>query len=258
VARQLVEGSFPAVWLARESAARLRLLAEYVDAFVLRDASDTHRVRNVAAFRRLLGLAAMQIGNLVNLGALGAAVGVDAATVDSYLEIMDESHVVRRLRPFAGGRRRELTLSPKLYFVDSGLRNALRHDFGAELGARMDAGPLFENWAFSEVVKRLELQDGLGYWRSTNGAEVDFVIEHAGELAGLEVKASPLRRPEVTRSSRSFIEAYRPRRFAVLNLTLDGTFGDVGPTRVSHVTPRSFHAWLDEVLGSRGQPRGAH
>jgi predicted AAA+ superfamily ATPase len=255
VARQLVLGSFPAVWLAADDGARRRLLAEYVESFVLRDASDVHRVRNVPAFRRLLGMIAMQMGNLVNRAALGATCGVDAATIDAYLEILDESHVITRLRPFAGGRRRELTSAPKLYFMDSGPRNALRNDFTPELATRIDAGALFENWAFAEVAKRLDLLDGLGYWRSTNGAEVDFVIEHAGEVSGLEVKASVLRRPEITRSSRSFIEAYRPRRFAVLNLGLDGSVIEVGQTAVEHLAPGTFHVWLEEILGERSPDR---
>lgn len=248
LSRQLVFGSYPAVWLATDDLSRRRLLLEYIEAFVLRDASDVHRVRNVPAFRRLLGLLAMQIGSLVNLAALGAACGVDSGTIDSYLEIMDESHVVTRLRPFAGGRRRELTQATKLYFVDLGLRNALRNDFAAELAVRMDAGALFENWAFAELAKRLDLLDTLGYWRSANGAEVDFVIEHAGEVIGLEVKASRLKRPEITRSSRSFIEAYHPRRFAVLNLGLEGSAVDIGGTPVAHVTPRTFHSWIDEMM----------
>ncbi|MBI4858918.1 MAG: ATP-binding protein [Candidatus Riflebacteria bacterium] len=249
VARQLILGSFPAVWLAGDDGVRQRLLFEYVESFVLRDASDVHRVRNVPAFRRLLGLIAVQMGNLVNLAALGATCGVDAATIDSYLEILDESHVVTRLRPYAGGRRRELTQAPKLYFVDSGLRNALRNDFSPELATRIDAGALLENWAFAEITKCLDLLDGLGYWRSTNGAEVDFVIEHAGEVAGLEVKASVLRRPEITRSSRSFLEAYKPRRFAVLNLGLHDSVIEVGQTAVAHLTPRTFHTWLETILG---------
>ena len=56
----------------------------------------------------------------------------------------------------------------------------------------------------------LNPSDKLSYWRSKSKAEVDFVLEKAGALIGLEVKAQALTRPALSRSARSFIEAYGP------------------------------------------------
>ncbi len=90
----------------------------------------------------------------------------------------------------------------------------------------------------------------LRYWRSTSKADVDFVCEDAeGGLLGVECKASTLTRPELTRSARSFIEAYRPARFVLVNL---GQRHDevVAGVHVAWRTP----AWLARPLDTLGPP----
>jgi uncharacterized protein len=81
---------------------------------------------------------------------------------------------------------------------------------------RTDRGQLFENFAFTEIIKAIHpLLDSVRYWRSKAGAEVDFVIEHQGRLAACEIKAGDLRE-KIPRSSLSFIEAYEPDIFVIV------------------------------------------
>ncbi|MBW2158063.1 MAG: DUF4143 domain-containing protein, partial [Deltaproteobacteria bacterium] len=76
---------------------------------------------------------------------------------------------------------------------------------------RADLGALTENLVFTELCKHTNpLLDTILYWRSSSGAEVDFIIRAAEKLTAIEVKAGSLKRPEVSRSLRSFIQAYRP------------------------------------------------
>ena len=226
--RQMIHGSYPAVYLAPTDPDRLRLLSDLTEALILRDASDLFRIKRVDVFRKLLSLLAGQTGNLVNFSELAAVCRVDAATIHAYVEILEESHIVKVVRPFAGGKRRELTTAPKVYFVDNGIRNRLLNAFAEDIPLRTDKGALMENWVFSELYKRLPLTATIHFWRSKAGGEVDFVIEEAGRIEALEVKAAALERPQISRAMRSFIDAYHPERFVVLNrsletrLTLDG------------------------------------
>jgi predicted AAA+ superfamily ATPase len=80
-----------------------------------------------------------------------------------------------------------------------------------------------ENWAFSELYKRLPLTSIIRFWRSKAGGEVDFVIEEAGKIMAMEVKAADLERPGLSRSARSFIDAYHPEKFMILNPSLETT-----------------------------------
>ena len=75
------------------------------------------------------------------------------------------------------------------------------------------------------------------------GAEVDFIVEHAGALHGMEVKISFLKRPLLSRSIRSFIEAHEPERPAVVNTSLEHEL-QLEKTLVNYITPAAFTEWL--------------
>jgi len=235
LARHLVFGGYPEVWL---SDAPEVLLTDLVDAIILRDASDLFRITRPDAFRRLLRLVAGQIGNLANVSEWASILGVSRDTVASYLEILESSHVVAAVPPFAGGRRVELTSRPKIYLVDNGIRNQLVHDFRPR-EERVDVGPLLENWVFTELWKVLPQGATLHFWRSSSGAEVDFVVVRGHEIAGVEVKASRLQRPSLPRAARSFIDAYRPGRFFVVNTGLAHQ-ERLGSTAVHWIAPSSL------------------
>lgn len=235
----LVTGGYPEPWFEANPANTLRYL---VEAFVLRDVSDLHTIERPAVLRRLLELAAADTGNLVNLSEWAGITGVAHGTVDRYLSLTEEAHVVRRISPFVGGKRAELTGAPKIYFLDNGLRNAVLGGF-QPLASRADTGALWENGVMNELLKRLDLLDELRFWRTKGGAEVDFVIRRRGRLLGLEVKAAALRRPTLSRAARSFLEAYRPAAFAVVHA------GRRMETEVAGVRVLFLPPWdLDEML----------
>jgi len=91
-----------------------------------------------------------------------------------------------------------------------------------------DAGAVVENWVFGELMKALPWPAPIRYWRSLSGAEVDFVVDTPGALLGIEVKTGAMRTPALSRSSRSFIKAYSPPQFWVVNRSLDTTREDGG------------------------------
>ncbi len=213
----LIWGGYPEVVLNQNKQA---ILAQLVESFVLRDASDMYRIKRPDAFRKLLTLAASQIGNLVNFSNWADSVGVSVNTVIEYVNLMAESHLVKLVPPFVGGKRAEITSTPKIFFFDNGLRNLLFGGF-ASANQRADYGALTENLIFTELCKHTNpLLDTILYWRSSSAAEVDFIIRTAEKLIAIEVKAGALKRPKVSRSLRSFIQAYKPDKVLILNETL--------------------------------------
>jgi predicted AAA+ superfamily ATPase len=209
----LIYGGYPAVVFSGQPQSELAGLSE---AFIIRDASDRFRINNTAAFRKLLALAASQIGNLVNFSEWGSICGISNDTAANYAALLAESHIITMVRPFAGGKRAEITSAPKVFFMDNGIRNTMFGGFKT-FSERVDTGALVENLVFSELAKRVNpLLDGLYFWRNKSGAEVDFVLERQGRLTGIEVKAGDCR-GRISRSSRSFIEAYAPHDFIVVN-----------------------------------------
>jgi hypothetical protein len=239
-----VFGGYPSVFLAEQPS---RGLAELVEAFVVRDVSDRFRIRNVAAFRKVLELAASQIGNLANFSEWSALAGVSNDTVAEHCRLLEETHVVRLVRPFVGGKRAEITSAPKVYFLDNGIRNQLFGGFGAAEG-RSDQGALFENLVFSELAKLTNpLLHTVRYWRSKAGAEVDFVVEHQGRILASEAKAGDTR-GRISRSMRSFIDAYAPKCFLVVNRASHPD-QHIGTTRIQFLRPWELHPVVREFLG---------
>ena len=246
-ARHVAVGGYPEVWLSADPGG---LLTDIGEALVLRDASDLFRINRPDAFRRLLRLAAAQVGGLVNLSEWAAILGVSRDTVASYLEILESSHIVAVLRPFAGGRRSELTRAQKLFFVDNGIRHHLVGDLRT-LEDRADTGVVLENWVFSELWKALPTGAEVNFWRSTSNAEVDFVVTSGGTLVGVEVKAAELGRPAITRSARSFVDAYAPTAFLVVNRGIEAG-QDLGRTAVRWIRPHQLASSLADLLGGGG------
>ncbi len=235
--RQVVYGGYPAVWTTEGKEV---LLSRLVDSYLMRDASDLYRVGRPDAFRAVTRLIAGQIGALVNISEYASICGVSTETVSSYLGILEDSHAVKLVRPFIGGKRAELKARPKAYFVDCGLRNAVLGAFGSWEN-RPDRGPLLENWVLGELLKYVGPRTEVRYWRSKSGAEVDFVLVTGNNVTGIEVKATPLREPRLPRAARSFIDAYGPDLFAVINLGYEGN-EEVAGRPVRWLRPHRLHS----------------
>ena len=151
----------------------------YVSTYIERDAGDYLDVRNLDAFRKFLGLCALNAGNLVNYAKLADGVEVSASTVRSWLSILESSYIAFELMPYHTNARKRLTKTPKLYFHDTGL---LCHLLGigslAELLVSPHLGMVFENLVVAETLKRHFNEGrtpGLFFYRDDSKVEVDLV-----------------------------------------------------------------------------------
>lgn len=245
-ARQEVFGGYPGVWFHPDPAAEL---SELLEAFVLRDASDRFRIQRPEAFRRLIQLAAGQVGQMVNLSEWASLLGIATSTVREYLELLEETWVVRLIPAFAGGRRAEITHAARVHMVDMGLRNAALGAFQADPSRRPDCGALAEGWVFGELLKSLPVDWGIHYWRAKGGAEMDFVLARGERLVAVEVKAG--RRASLSRSARSFVDAYGPEALILVG-GADGHPEEerLGSTRVVRAELHEVAERVSEAVGS--------
>jgi predicted AAA+ superfamily ATPase len=230
--KALVFGTYPTVFISQEPRG---VIADLVEAFIIRDASDRFQIRHISAFRKLLQLLASQIGNLCTFSEWAGLAGISNDTVAQYTSLLEDTHVVKLIQPFVGGKRAEITRAPKVYFIDNGLRNQLFGGFEL-IEKRADRGALLENFVFGEIWKSVNpLLDSVRYWRSKAGAEVDFVIESQGRITGCEVKYG-LAQGKLTRGAGSFIDAYKPSLFLVVSRDL---YPDrqLGETLVKFIRP---------------------
>ncbi len=227
-------GGFPEVILAENDAERQDYLADMWSAYVDREIGGFLRVQKMNRFSSFTQILAAQVGQLVNLNELSGTLGLGRDTVARYLSYLQESFLVRNLRPFTTNRRGEMTKMPKVFFTDLGLLNLLSGHTGS-------IPPSFRGFVCEnavEIVLRTS-GDDLFFWRTDRGAEVDFIWKKGDELVPIEVKATAMVRPRITRGYRNFLKAYKPRKGLVVNDSLD-TEIEVEGTQVHFIPLEAF------------------
>ncbi len=187
---RLIYGTYPDVVTHPEIAADTirRITRDYL----YKDVLEYQRIKNPDVLEKLLQALALQIGNEVSTTELASLLGVDKKTISSYLRILEQSFVIFTRRPFVRNRRKELTKKCKVYFYDTGIRNALLGAYNT-LDLRTDGGALWENYCMSERMKRNLKHDvwpNQFFWRTTDGQEVDLVEDWNGVISGYEIKWS--------------------------------------------------------------------
>jgi predicted AAA+ superfamily ATPase len=197
-AERVCAGGLPLA-MGRSETARARWFDDYVRQSVDRDALELSQVRQRQALAELLTYLATQGGQLINVTKAADAVGVDRKTGESYLRLLEDLFLVARLPAWGTELRSRVSARAKVHLVDSGLAARLLRLTPAKL-AGLDAsamtgfGRLLETFVVGEIRKQASWLDEpvtLGHWRTSDGAEVDLVVEFDdGEVVAFEVAAN--------------------------------------------------------------------
>ena len=167
-----------------------KYLLNFIDSLIFKDILELNLIEDKKMAVDLLKLLAFQIGNLINYSELANNLKADQRTIKRYIKIFEQSFIIFRLYPYSKNKRDEISKSAKIYFFDTGIRNALIGDF-SDLNARVDKGALFENFIITELIKQnsyTEKNYKFYYWRTKQGSEIDVVMEKSGELIAVEIK----------------------------------------------------------------------
>lgn len=209
----LLTGGFPPAVLAPTIVARQQWFDGYVRTYLERDLQSLSNIQNLIEFRRLMRVAALRSGALVNQSDMARDAGIPQPSAHRYLDLLEASYLVRRLPAYCVNRTKRVIKSPRLFFCDSGLAASLAAvRTGAELARMNLRGALLENLVLSELLawrEQLLPRPEILYWRTSSGEEVDFVVETAGRLLPIEVKSGPSIRRADLGSLRSFLAEYR-------------------------------------------------
>ena len=185
--QRMAFGSYPEVVTSDQPG---RLLRELSSDYVWKDVLQAGLVKTPDLIKRLLLLLAHQAGSEVSLNELATQLQMARATVDRYLHLLEQTFVIFRLPSFSTNPRKEIAKSQKVFFWDTGIRNALLHAHSTD-AFRPDIGALWESWVVAEVAKRNLLQGNtseLFFWRSRAQSEVDLVVKTGDSLQAFEIK----------------------------------------------------------------------
>ena len=168
-------------------------LVDIASSYLYKDVLELSNIRHSSKLHKLLQLLAHQIGAQVSLNELGQQLEMSKDTVGHYLDLLEQSFVIFRLPGFSRNLRKELSKMDKIYFWDTGVRNAVIDDF-RPLSSRSDTGKLWENFLVSERRKWLAFHQKRGrshFWRTYDQAEIDYVETKDGQIQAYEFKFFP-------------------------------------------------------------------
>lgn len=202
----LLTGSYPSILNGGHNPSEW--LSAYVTTYIERDVRLIENIKDLDSFQKLLSLCAGGVGRLLNYASLAGDIGRSQPTIKNWIGIMEASFILFRLRPFHANLSKRLVRTPMLYLYDSGLACWL---LGIQTAEQLRSHPLrsyiFETWCVSEVFKhkfnqtgclnrRTNLQTGhsaighLSFYRDSNGAEADLLIEQPSGITLMDVKSS--------------------------------------------------------------------
>lgn len=202
----IIFGGMPGLVHERTPEAKKRLLLDLVATYIQKDIKAFLREEDILSFNRLLTLLAAQEGNLLSENSVSHDLNYSLRQVRKDIAILNQMFLLDMLKPFFTNRGRELKQVNKIYYFDSGIRNAILRDF-RQLNKRPEKGALLESFVLHEMQKHLKVSQEIYYWRTREKEEVDFIVVQDRIPIAIEVK-SKLQGSEVPPGIKNFFKKY--------------------------------------------------
>lgn len=214
IPHRLVYGYYPEVVCSPGD--EREALNELVSSYLYKDILQLDGVLKSDKLVKLMQALARQIGDLISYREIAGLIGIDAKTVERYIDILEKNFIVFRLGSFSRNLRNELKNSRKIYFYDLGIRNAVISDY-RPVESRDDVGALWENYVISERLKKISYErtgTNMWFWRTTAQKEIDIIEELDGAINAVEIKWNKSKAR--VKQPISFADAYPEAKYTVV------------------------------------------
>ncbi len=210
----LSTGALPGVLTEAKIATRHKMLSSYAATYLREEIQAESLSRSLEGFSRFLGAVAETSGRFFDVTKLAAAAMVPRGSVGRWVEVLEDTLLVRRIDAFTRSSMRRLVQHPRLYFFDGGVLNGLLGNF--EVSADR-IGFLFEHLVVNQIIDAAAALDRpvrVSTFRTEHGAEVDFIVEWDKRVWAIECKASHRVRAADLGGMARFAEHYGKRHEA--------------------------------------------
>jgi predicted AAA+ superfamily ATPase len=210
--KSLVFGSLPGIVCLPDDNERKDFLKSYSHIYLEEEIRNEALVRKVGPFSRFLELAANESGTSPNLTKLSIESGVSVPAIKEFYNLLEDTLVIERVDPYLKNARKRILSSPRYFFFDLGVRNALaRMPLTDEL-INSQKGRLFEHAVVLELIRRIRILKKdfrICFWRTSGGAEVDCIIDLGQKVIPIEIKASKKVSLSEIKGLTIFLEEYK-------------------------------------------------
>ncbi|MGD0078028.1 MAG: ATP-binding protein [Sedimentisphaerales bacterium] len=210
-------GGFPRSFLAKSDEESFSWREAFIQTHLERDIPGLGLRVGVASLHRFWQMLAHCHGQLWNAAKIASSLGISATTVRSYLDLLQDTFMVRRLAPFHSNTKKRLVKSPKIYLRDSGLLHCLlkiqTHD---DLLGHPIAGASWEGWVIEQVLDIIPSSWSPFFYRTIAGAELDLFIQRTSPLPPLAIEIKFSLEPKPAKGFWSAISDLQPGKSFVV------------------------------------------
>lgn len=209
-----LQGGYPRSLLTDNNEISVQWREDYIRTFLERDIPQLgFRIpaNTIGRFWRML---AHSHGQVINASKLAGSMGVSSHTIRKYIDLLEQTFMVRTLSPYSGNLKKRLVKSPKVYIRDTGILHALLSiETMEDLFSHPVYGASYEGYVIENIVPRLPRWQA-SYYRTSNNAEIDLVLTKGIKKIAIEIKSSTS--PKVSKRFWNCIEAVAPNQTVVI------------------------------------------
>lgn len=211
----LLYGGYPKAALLRNKTEKIEEIQDIYNSYIQKDIKSLIKGEDISAYNNLLKILASQIGNLLNIHELSNTLKVGRRLIQRYLNVLEQTFIIKLLNPFHSNKRAEISKMPKLYMLDSGIINFALGNFD-RIDFRANLGSFIENFICNEIVKYKPVQYEVYFWRTKLGTEIDFIFKGNNEIIPVEIKWQDFKQPVIPKSFYSFFKIHNNIKKAVV------------------------------------------
>ncbi|MBD3280463.1 AAA family ATPase [Candidatus Dojkabacteria bacterium] len=215
--RYLQFGGYPEIVTTEIRDEKIDIIESIYESFVDKDIKQLLDIRNSNAFIDILAFLSTRIGQLTDRSSISNAVNISYDTTREYIYYLEKTFILDIVRPYSTNPETEISKTPVYYFIDLGMRNFVFNKM-SNYNPLVSGSMLFQNLVYGLLKEKYPSE--IKYWRTKDQAEVDFVIDHGGDVVPVEVKFSNLEKLSIGKSLHSFINKYKPKECFVVNLSM--------------------------------------
>ena len=187
--RHWTQGGFPPAYLQDLGISSL-WREDFIQTFLSRDISAFGSGVTAPALHRFWKMLSHYHGSVLNASKIAQSLDVSHVTIKRYIELLEQTFMLRVLRPLTINIKKRLVKAPKVYIRDTGILHTL---WEVERMDDIYAHPLFgaswEGWCIEQIIAALPGWT-TAYYRTSSGEEVDLVMGRAQRRLVFEFKAS--------------------------------------------------------------------
>jgi len=235
-----LRGGYPRSLLAADNESSIQWREDYIRTFLERDIPQLGFSIPAGSLGRFWRMLAHSHGQVLNSSKLAGSMGVSSHTIRKYIDLLEQTFIVRILPPYSLNLKKRLIKSPKVYIRDTGLLHAL---LGIETMEELFSHPIYgssyEGFVIENLLTHLPRRQS-SHYRTSNGAEIDLVLTRGNKTIAIEIKASTA--PKVTKSFWNSVDTINPDQ-AFIIAPVEDAYPLTGKVMV---TP--LHHFLTDIL----------